>query len=101
MKYRKETISIEDYGAVGDGRTVNTWSFQKAIYRIKHLRRRGGTLLYVPPGVWLTGSFNLTSHMTLFLAKGATIKAVQVLEENTSLPCWYEYINLIAVSLHD
>jgi hypothetical protein len=35
-------------------------------------------LLYVPPGVWLTGPFNLTSHMTLFLARDATIKATQV-----------------------
>jgi hypothetical protein len=26
--------------------------------------RRGGTLLYVPPGVWLTGPFNLTSRPT-------------------------------------
>ncbi|CAA6665871.1 unnamed protein product [Spirodela intermedia] len=39
--------------------------------------KRGGTLLYVPQGVWLTGSFNLTSHMTLFLAKGAVIRATQ------------------------
>lgn len=38
----------------------------------------GGMLLYVPPGVWLTGPFNLTSHMTLFLARGAVIKATQV-----------------------
>ncbi|KAE8672372.1 endo-glucanase 2 family protein [Hibiscus syriacus] len=45
--------------------------------RIQHLRRRGGTLLYVPSGVYLTDSFNLTSHMTLYLAQGAVIKATQ------------------------
>jgi polygalacturonase len=28
--------------------------------------------------VWLTGPFNLTSHMTLFLARGAVIRATQV-----------------------
>lgn len=39
------------------------------------MRRRGGTLLYIPPGVYLTESFNLTSHMTLYLAQGAVIKA--------------------------
>ncbi|RZS01822.1 hypothetical protein BHM03_00031767 [Ensete ventricosum] len=77
MKRRREVISITDFGAVGDGKTLNTWPFKKAIYRIQHLRRRGGTLLYVPPGVWLTGSVSLTSHMTLYLARGAVIKATQ------------------------
>ncbi|XP_078431606.1 pectin lyase-like superfamily protein [Wolffia australiana] len=77
MRDRPETISIEEFGGVGDGKTLNTWAFHNAIYRIQHQRKRGGTLLYVPPGVWLTGSFNLTSHMTLFLAQGAVIRATQ------------------------
>lgn len=80
MRYRNDKISIADFGGVGDGRTLNTKAFREAIYRIQHLRRRGGgTLLYVPPGVYLTGSFNLTSHMTLYLANGAVIKATQVI----------------------
>lgn len=78
MKYRYDKISIADFGAVGDGVTVNTKAFRAAIYRIQHLHRRGGTLLYIPPGVYLTESFNLTSHMTLYLARGAVIKATQV-----------------------
>ncbi|XP_074571117.1 putative polygalacturonase [Curcuma longa] len=77
MKLRREVISITDFGAVGDGKTLNTWPFKKAIYRIQHMRKRGGTLLYIPPGVWLTGSFSLTSHMTLYLARGALIKSTQ------------------------
>ncbi|KAK3228019.1 hypothetical protein Dsin_007881 [Dipteronia sinensis] len=77
MRYRNDKISIADFGGVGDGRTLNTKAFREAIYRIDHLRRRGGTLLYIPPGVYLTGSFNLTSHMTLYLARGAVIKATQ------------------------
>ncbi|CAD6247376.1 unnamed protein product [Miscanthus lutarioriparius] len=76
-KHRPEVISITDFGGVGDGRTLNTWAFRKAVYRIQHQRRRGGTTLHVPAGTWLTGSFNLTSHMTLFLAKGAVLKATQ------------------------
>lgn len=75
MTYRNDKISITDFGGVGDGMTLNTKAFKEAIYRIEHLRRRGGTLLYIPPGVYLTGSFNLTSHMTLYLARGAVIKA--------------------------
>ncbi|KAI5329151.1 PREDICTED: probable polygalacturonase [Prunus dulcis] len=77
MRYRNDKISITDFGGVGDGVTLNTKAFREAIYRIEHLKRRGGTLLYIPPGVYLTESFNLTSHMTLYLAKGAVIKATQ------------------------
>lgn len=76
-KRRREVISITDFGGVGDGRTLNTWAFRKAVYRIEHQRRRGGTELRVPAGTWLTGSFNLTSHMTLFLARGAVLKATR------------------------
>lgn len=75
MSYRNDKISISDFGGVGDGRTLNTKAFREAIYRIEHLTRRGGTLLYIPPGVYLTESFNLTSHMTLYLARDAVIKA--------------------------
>jgi len=78
MRYRNDKISITDFGGVGDGKTVNTKAFRAAIFRIEHLRRRGGTLLYIPPGVYLTDRFNLTSRMTLYLASGAVIKATQV-----------------------
>jgi len=78
FKHRNNVISITDYGGVGDGRTLNTKAFREAVYRIQHLRTPGGTALYVPKGVYLTGSFNLTSHMTLYLDAGAVIKAHQV-----------------------
>ncbi|KAL0447767.1 UNVERIFIED_CONTAM: putative polygalacturonase [Sesamum latifolium] len=56
------------------------------MYRIEHLHRSGGTLLYIPPGEYLTGPFNLTSHMTLYLARGAVIKATMDTEEWPLLP---------------
>ncbi|KAK7276709.1 hypothetical protein RIF29_17854 [Crotalaria pallida] len=74
---RAHNISITDYGGVGDGRAINTKAFKEAVYAIQHLKREGGTLLYVPPGVYLTGPFNLTSNITLYLAAGAVIKATQ------------------------
>ncbi|EAY74990.1 hypothetical protein OsI_02888 [Oryza sativa Indica Group] len=64
-------------GGGGDGRTLSTAAFQAAVASIERRRAPGGALLYVPPGVWLTGPFNLTSHMTLFLARGAVIRATQ------------------------
>lgn len=80
MRHRDDNISIADFGGVGDGVTLNTKAFTEAIYRIRHLNRTGGTLLYIPAGEYLTGPFNLTSRMTLYLARGAVLKATVVLE---------------------
>lgn len=70
---RPHSVSILEFGAVGDGKTLNTLAFQNAIFYLKSFADKGGAQLYVPPGRWLTGSFNLTSHLTLFLARGAVI----------------------------
>ncbi|KAK2645291.1 hypothetical protein Ddye_020486 [Dipteronia dyeriana] len=74
---RPHSVSILEFGAVGDGKTLNTIAFQNAIFYLKSFADKGGAQLYVPPGKWLTGSFNLTSHLTLFLEKGAIILGSQ------------------------
>lgn len=75
---RPHSVSILEFGAVGDGKTLNTIAFQNAIFYLKSFADKGGAQLYVPPGKWRTGSFNLTSHLTLFLEKGAVILGSQV-----------------------
>ena len=65
---------LREFGGVGDGRTLNTAAFEAAVAAISE---RGGGRLTVPAGRWLTAPFNLTSHMTLFLAAGAEILGVQ------------------------
>ena len=101
MKHRDENISIADFGGVGDGVTLNTKAFREAIYRIRHLNRTGGALLYIPSGEYLTGPFNLTSRMTLYLARGAVLKATVVLESppfyfcldsHSVLPFWLKRV---------
>ncbi|KAL2341728.1 hypothetical protein Fmac_009668 [Flemingia macrophylla] len=74
---RPHSVSILEFGAVGDGKTLNTIAFQNAIFYLKSFADKGGAQLYVPSGKWLTGSFNLTSHLTLFLEKGAVIIGTQ------------------------
>ncbi|CAN4094549.1 unnamed protein product [Withania somnifera] len=73
---RPVAFNLTDFGGIGDGVTLNTAAFEKAILAIAKLGRKGGGQLNVPPGYWLTGPFNLTSHMTLFLAEGAVILGV-------------------------
>ncbi|KAG2329585.1 hypothetical protein Bca4012_020863 [Brassica carinata] len=77
LNCRKHTAVLTDFGGVGDGKTSNTKAFRTAISKLSHLASDGGAQLVVPPGKWLTGSFNLTSHFTLFIQKGATILASQ------------------------
>lgn len=72
---RHKVFNLTDFGAVGDGKKANTVAFEKAVAEIA---RHGGGQLNVPPGIWLTGPFNLTSHMTLFLAEGSVILGIEV-----------------------
>ncbi|KAI8009532.1 putative polygalacturonase [Camellia lanceoleosa] len=48
-----------------------------AIFYLKSFVEKGGAQLYMPLGTWLIESFNLTSHLTLFLARGAIILGSQ------------------------
>ncbi|KAL6654300.1 hypothetical protein ACP70R_007765 [Stipagrostis hirtigluma subsp. patula] len=70
---RPHSVTITEFGAVGDGKTLNTVAFQNAVFYARSFADKGGAQLYVPKGRWLTGSFNLTSHLTLFLESGAVI----------------------------
>eukprot|EP01018_Ginkgo_biloba_P025289 Gb_39001 [translate_table: standard] len=74
---RPHSVTITEFGAVGDGVTVNTHAFQNAIFYLHSFADKGGAQLFVPAGRWLTGSFNLTSHLTLYLDTGAVILGSQ------------------------
>ncbi|EFH52924.1 hypothetical protein ARALYDRAFT_907788 [Arabidopsis lyrata subsp. lyrata] len=71
--HRPHSVSITEFGAVGDGVTLNTKAFQNALFYLNSFSDKGGAKLFVPAGQWLTGSFDLISHLTLWLDKGATI----------------------------
>ena len=65
------TVTLTDFGAIGDGETMCTEAFANAI---KHLRKQGGGHLIVPEGVWLTGPIQLRSNIDLHLNAGAVVR---------------------------
>lgn len=53
---RPRSVSVSEFGAVGDGRTLNTIAFQNAIFYLKSFVDKGGAQLYVPEGrITVTG----------------------------------------------
>lgn len=71
-KIPTRTFNLLDYGAVGDGTTMNTAAFERAIAAIA---KAGGGQLVVPKGVFRTGPFKLCSELDLHLDEGAVIQA--------------------------
>ncbi|KAI5063120.1 hypothetical protein GOP47_0021667 [Adiantum capillus-veneris] len=72
------SVTITEFSAVGDGVTINTHAFTNAIFYLNSFEDKGGAQLYVPAGRWLTGSFKLISHLTLFLDKEVVMLGSQV-----------------------
>ena len=63
-------VMLTAYGAVGDGETLCTEAFAKAI---DSLSKKGGGRLVVPRGIWHTGPIVLKSNIDLHLDMGAVI----------------------------
>lgn len=63
-------FSIADYGAVADGKAMNTDAFRKAI---EACSATGGGRVIVPAGTYLTGPIRLMSKIDLHLEEGAII----------------------------
>jgi polygalacturonase len=66
--------SIVEFGAVGDGATLNTKSIQQAI---DQCATNGGATLVVPPGTFISGAIFLKQGVNLHLDAGAMLKGSQ------------------------
>ncbi|KRB59823.1 glycoside hydrolase family 28 protein [Flavobacterium sp. Root186] len=69
-KFQDKTYNINDFGAVSDGKTLNTLAFEKAI---KTCTENGGGKVLVPNGKYLTGAIHLESNVNLHLEDHAEI----------------------------
>lgn len=65
------TYNIADFGAIADGKTINTYAIQKTIDKCYE---HGGGTVYVPPGIFMTGTLILKSNINLYLESGSALK---------------------------
>ena len=64
------TVSITDFGAVGDGQTLNTLAIAAAIDKVT---AKGGGKVVIPRGLWLTGPIILKNNINLSIEEGALV----------------------------
>ncbi|MBN1413540.1 MAG: glycoside hydrolase family 28 protein [Bacteroidales bacterium] len=70
---RKTIYNILDFGAVGDGKTDNAIAIQKAVDTCS---AKGGDIVLVPSGgVYMTGPFDLKSHVNFHVEANARVVA--------------------------
>jgi len=75
---QKRCYNALEFGAVGDGKTINTRSIQQAIDKATS---SGGGSVCVPAGTFVTGALRLHSNVDLHLESGAILKGSGRLED--------------------
>lgn len=65
-------FNVRDYGAKGDGKTLDSPAINAAIEAAVH---DGGGQVFLPAGTYLSGSIRLKSNIELHLSAGSTILA--------------------------
>ncbi len=70
LSAQKPSLNVLDFGAKGDGKTLNTRFLQAAI---DSCDKRGGGAVIVPAGKFLTGTLRLKNNLQLCLEAGAEL----------------------------
>jgi len=69
--FKNDTFNIVRFGAVGDGSTLNTASINNAI---SDCSNKGGGVVLIPQGFWLTGPIVLKSNVNLHISRAALLQ---------------------------
>ena len=69
--FKKDTFNIIKYGAKPDGLSLNTKSINAAILECN---KKGGGVVLVPAGLWLTGPIEIKTNVNLHLQKNALLQ---------------------------
>ena len=69
--FKKDTFNIIKYGAIPDGLSLNTKSINAAILECN---KKGGGVVLVPAGLWLTGPIEIKTNVNLHLQKNALLQ---------------------------
>jgi polygalacturonase len=73
-------INVRDYGAKGDGTTIDSAAIDRAISAASE---KGGGTVFFPAGVYASYTIHLKSMVTLYLDRGATLLAASTPQEGT------------------
>ncbi|HVG16968.1 MAG TPA: glycoside hydrolase family 28 protein, partial [Chitinophagaceae bacterium] len=69
--FKKDTFNILKFGGKPDGITLNTTNINSAI---DACNKKGGGVVLIPAGLWLTGPIVLKSNVNLHLQKNALLQ---------------------------
>jgi polygalacturonase len=69
--FKADTFNITKFGAKSDGITLNSKAINDAIIACN---KKGGGVVLVPKGMWLTGPIELKSNVNLHLQKNAILQ---------------------------
>ncbi|MCX8066179.1 MAG: glycoside hydrolase family 28 protein [Candidatus Hydrogenedentes bacterium] len=86
LEFPHSYVSIVDFGAVGDGKKVNTNAIQSTIDKVSE---DGGGMVLIPRGTYLTGTVVLKSNVIIYLLPGSTLLGSANIEDYPEIKVGY------------
>lgn len=85
--FKRDTLNITTYGAKADGITLNSKAINEAITVCSN---KGGGVVLVPSGMWLTGPLVLKSNVNLHLSPNAVLQFTTDFDQYPLISTTYE-----------
>lgn len=91
LKQFRTLYKVTNYGVVNDSLIVQTKSIQKVIDKAS---AKGGGVIVIPKGVYLSGALFFKKNTALYLAEGAVLKGSDNIKDYPKIPSRMEGQNL-------